>query len=130
MPRAGSPLNRKTRSPRKRSTTRAGPWSCLAGPGDAWNRSRPPLGRTQAFCTLRPFLGDEGVRAGLSYEAAAQALNVGLPALKTLIHRLRRRHTQFLREEVARTVINPDDVDAEVHALCDALVQAEGRVRA
>jgi RNA polymerase sigma-70 factor (ECF subfamily) len=24
--------------------------------GDAWNRSRP-LGRTQAFCTLRPFLG-------------------------------------------------------------------------
>ena len=40
------------------------------------------LGRAQAFCTLRLFLGDEGVRAGLSYEAAAQALNVGLPALK------------------------------------------------
>src|ERR1700692_1455851 len=64
----------------------------------------------------------------LSYEAAAQALNVGLPTLKTLIHRLRRRHTQFLREEVARTVINPNDVDAEVHALCEALVQAQGRV--
>jgi hypothetical protein len=86
------------------------------------------LGRTKAFCTLRPFLGDEGVRAGLSYEAAAQALNVGLPALKTLIHRHRRRHTQFLREEVARTVINPNDVDAEVHALCEALVRAQGRV--
>ncbi len=87
------------------------------------------LGKTQAFCTLRPFLGDEGVRAGLSYEAAAQALNVGLPALKTLIHRLRRRHTQLLREEVAQTVLNPNDVDAEVHALCEALVQAKGRVR-
>ena len=88
------------------------------------------LGRTRAFCTLRPFLGEEGVRADLSYEAAAQALNVGLPALKTLIHRLRRRHTQLLREEVALTVINPNDVDAEVHALCEALVQAQGRGQA
>ena len=88
------------------------------------------LGRTKAFCTLRPFLGDEGVRAGLSYEAAAQALNVGLPALKTLIHRLRRRHTQLLREQVAQIVLDSNDVDAEAHALCEALVQAQGRVRA
>jgi hypothetical protein len=34
-----------------------------------------------------------------------------------------------VREEVAQTVLNPDDVDAEVHALCEALVQARGRVR-
>jgi len=87
------------------------------------------LAKTQAFHTLRPFLGDEEVGAGLSYEEAAQALNVGLPALKTLIHRLRRRHTQLLREEVAHTVLDPNDLDAEVHALCDALVQAKGRVR-
>jgi len=51
-----------------------------------------------------------------------------MPALKSLIHR--RRHAQLLREEVAQTVLNPDDVDAEVHALCEALVQAQGRVRA
>jgi RNA polymerase sigma factor (sigma-70 family) len=88
------------------------------------------LGKAQAFCTLRLFLGDEGVRAGLSYEAAAQALNVGLPTLKTLIHRLRRRHTQLLREQVAQTVLDSNDVDAEAHALCEALVQAQGRVRA
>jgi hypothetical protein len=86
------------------------------------------LGRTKAFCTLRPFLGDEGVRAGLSYEAAAQALNIGLSTLKTLIHRLRRRHTQLLREQVAQTVLDSNDVDAEAHALCEALVQAQGRV--
>src|SRR5260370_39485465 len=87
------------------------------------------LGKAQAFRTLRPFLGDEGARASLSYEEAAQALNVGLPAFKTLIHRLRRRHTQLLREEVAQTVLNLNEVDAEVHALCEALVQAKGRVR-
>jgi len=83
------------------------------------------LGKAQAFCTLRLFL-DEGVRASLSYEAAAQALNVGLPTLKTLIHRLCRRHTQLLREQVAQTVLDSNDVDAEAHALCEALVQAEG----
>ena len=88
------------------------------------------LGKAQAFCTLRLFLGDEGVQAGLSYEAATKALNVGLPTLKTLIHRLRRRHTQLLREEVALTVLDSNDVDAEAHALCEALVQAQGRVRA
>jgi RNA polymerase sigma factor (sigma-70 family) len=86
------------------------------------------LGKAEAFCTLRLFLGDQGIRADLSYEAAAQALNVGLPTLKSLIHRLRRRHTQFLREEVAQTVVDPDDIDAEVHALCDALIKAEGQV--
>ncbi len=86
------------------------------------------LGKAESFRILRPFLGDHGVRAGLSYEAAAQKLNVGLPAGKTLIYRLRRRHTQLLREEVAQTVLNPNDVDAEVHALCEALVKAGGRV--
>ena len=66
----------------------------------------------------------------MSYEAAAHALNIGSGALKTLIHRLRRRHAQLLREEVAQTVLDPNDVETEVHALCDALVKAEGRVRA
>jgi RNA polymerase sigma factor (sigma-70 family) len=93
-------------------------------------REHAARGNAQTFRTLRPFLGDEGARADLSYEAAAQALNVGLPALKTLIHRLRRRHAQLLREEVAQTLLDPNDVEAEVHALCEALVQAEGRVRA
>ena len=86
------------------------------------------LGKTEAFSTLRLFLGDQGIRAGLSYEAAAQTLGVGLSTLKTLILRLRRRHTQLLREEVVQTVLNPNDIDAEVHALCDALVQAKGQV--
>jgi RNA polymerase sigma factor (sigma-70 family) len=86
-------------------------------------------GRGEAFGTLKSFLGDEGTRASLSYEEAAHALNVGLPALKTLIHRLRQRYTQLVREEVERTVSDPAEVDAEVHALCEALIAAEGRIR-
>jgi RNA polymerase sigma factor (sigma-70 family) len=93
-------------------------------------REQAARDNSEIFHTLRPFLGDEGARADISYEAAAEALNIGLGALKTLIHRLRRRHAQLLREEVAQTVLDPNDVEAEVHALCEALVKAEGRVQA
>jgi RNA polymerase sigma factor (sigma-70 family) len=86
------------------------------------------MGKGDAFHVLRSFLGDEGGRSDLSYEEAARALKIGLPALKTLIHRLRRKHARLLREEVAETVLNPEDVDAEIRALCEALVQAEGWV--
>jgi RNA polymerase sigma factor (sigma-70 family) len=87
-------------------------------------------GKAETFAALQGFLGDEGRRTGVSYEAAAQTLGIGVPAVKTLIHRLRRRHGQLVREEVARTVLDPAQVDAEVHALCDALIAAGGRVRA
>ena len=50
----------------------------------------------------------------MSYETAAQTLKLGLGALKTLIYRLRRRHAQLLREEVAQTVLDPVDVAAGV----------------
>jgi RNA polymerase sigma factor (sigma-70 family) len=93
-------------------------------------REQAARGNSEIFQTLRPFLGDEGTRADMSYEGAAHALNIGLATLKTLIHRLRRRHAQLLREEVAQTVLDPNDIETEVHALCDALVQAAGRVRA
>ena len=53
-----------------------------------------------------------------------------MPNVTSLIHRLRQRHTQLVREEVERTVLDPAEVEAELHGLCEALVQAEGRVRA
>ena len=52
-----------------------------------------------------------------------------MAAAKTLIHRLRRRHGQLVREEVARTVADPAQVEAEVRALCEALAAAGSRVR-
>jgi hypothetical protein len=49
-------------------------------------------------------------------------------SVKTLIHRLRKRFASILRKEVARTVSDPAEVDGEIHALCDALIAAEGRL--
>jgi RNA polymerase sigma factor (sigma-70 family) len=89
-------------------------------------------GKAEAFQTLKGFLGGDqaGGRGPLSYEEAARVLGLGVPAVTTLIHRLRQRHGQLVREEVARTVLDPAEVEAELHGLCEALVRAEGRVRA
>jgi RNA polymerase sigma-70 factor (ECF subfamily) len=87
-------------------------------------------GKAQTFRTLKGFLGgDGGGCVPVTYEEAARALGVGVTAVTTLIHRLRQRHRQLVREEVERTVVDPAEVDAELHGLCEALVQAEGWVR-
>jgi hypothetical protein len=49
--------------------------------------------------------------------------------VKTLIHRLRKRYFAVVREEVARTVSDPAEIEEEIRALCDALISAEGRVK-
>jgi hypothetical protein len=58
----------------------------------------------------------------------AHRLQVSSGGVKTLIHRLRKRYTALLREEVGRTVSDPAEIDEEIHALCDALVASEGRL--
>ena len=49
-------------------------------------------------------------------------------SVKTLIHRLRKQYTAFVREEISRTISDSADVDAELHELCEALIAAEGRI--
>ena len=52
-----------------------------------------------------------------------------MPNVTSLIHRLRERHAQLVHEEVECTVLNPAEIEAKLDGLCEALVQAEGRVR-
>ena len=88
-------------------------------------------GKGKIFSTLKVFLGGEfGGRAPITYEEAAHTLGVSVPKVTSLIHRLRQRHTQLVREEVERTVLDPGEIEAELHGLCEALVQAEGRMLA
>ena len=51
----------------------------------------------------------------------ADALGLSLGALKTIIHRLCGRYLALLREEVARTVAAPGEVDEELRYLRAAL---------
>jgi RNA polymerase sigma factor (sigma-70 family) len=85
-------------------------------------------GKTSTFETLKPFLDPINSNAADSYQQVANALQVSVGSVKTLIHRLRKQYASLLREEVARTVGDPGEVDEEIHSLCEALIAAEGQL--
>ena len=98
---------------------------------EALNRLREEYaneGKTSTFETLKVFLDSINSKAPPSYEEVAHRLQVSTGAVKKLVHRLRKRYTALLREEVGRTVSEPAEVDDELHALCEALIASEGRL--
>jgi RNA polymerase sigma-70 factor (ECF subfamily) len=86
-------------------------------------------GKELVFNTLKGYVGIGGNSSEASYEEAAKALGTGVGTVKTFIHRLRKRYFAVVREEVARTVSDPAEIEGEVRALCDALIAAEGRLK-
>ncbi len=76
-------------------------------------------GNESRFEVLKLFLGGEP--GGLTYGQAAARLGLSENATRSAIHRLRQRYASLFREEVADTVANPDDVEAEIRHLFAAL---------
>ena len=70
--------------------------------------------KAEVYETLQEFLLGE---KSSSYQQAAERLGFSIGAMKTVIHRLRARYRALLREEVAQTVMNPDEIDNELQAL-------------
>ena len=98
---------------------------------EVFNRLRQEYateGKTSTFEALNVFLDAINNRTPPSYEEVADRLQVSTGAVKTLIHRLRKRYAALLREEVSRTVSNAAEIDEEIHALCEALIVSEGRL--
>ena len=85
-------------------------------------------GKASTFEALKAFLDPDNSTAPPSYDEVANRLQVSTDAVKTLIHRLRKRYTALLREEVGRTVSDSAEIDEEIHALCEALIASEGRL--
>jgi len=85
-------------------------------------------GKTSTFESLKVFLDPINSGAPPSYEEIANRLQISTGTVKTLIHRLRKRYTALLREEVGRTVSDATEIDEEIHSLCEALIAAEGRL--
>lgn len=81
-------------------------------------------GRLRAFETLRPCLGAE--RDDVSYSTLSQTLGVPEATVKRLVHRLRQRYRSLLRDEVAKTVADPEEVDNEIRHLCGVLGDGAG----
>jgi RNA polymerase sigma-70 factor (ECF subfamily) len=76
-------------------------------------------GRRRVFDALSSSLTAE--RDDVSYEALARELGAGAAEIKGLLHRLRQRYRQLLREAVAATVAQAGDVDDELRYLVAAL---------
>lgn len=79
-------------------------------------------GRLRLFEGLRDYLAAE--HADVSYANIGASLGVGEAVVKKQLHNLRQRYRWLLREEVAHTVANPDDVNDEIRHLCAALATA------
>jgi ECF sigma factor len=85
-------------------------------------------GKASTFEALKGFLDANNSIVAPSYDEVAKRLQLSTGAVKTLIHRLRKRYTALLREEVGRTVSDPAEIDEEIHALWEALIASEGRL--
>ncbi len=72
-------------------------------------------GKAEIYAVLRAF--EPGEQKTLSYAKAADQLGISESALKSMIHRLRLRHRELVREEIAQTVGTASDVDEELHHL-------------
>jgi len=75
--------------------------------------------RGAEFEELKPFLTGEDSED--SYAQIAARLGITEGNLKVMVHRLRHRYREILRQEVARTVEGPEAVDAEIRHLIAAL---------
>ena len=76
-------------------------------------------GRRRVFDVLSDCLAAE--REDVSYQKLAKTLGIPETAVKRLVHQLRVRYRELLREEVAQTVEKPEDVDEELRYLCAVL---------
>ncbi len=72
-------------------------------------------GKAQTLEELKPFL--LGGATLPSQEDVAARLGVPFPTLRTVLRRTRHRYREALRQEVTRTVIDPSQVDEELHYL-------------
>lgn len=76
-------------------------------------------GRRRVFDAVRSYLSAE--RADVSYSVIGEQLGVPEATVKRLVHRLRQRYRELLRDEVSQTVESLQDVDEELRYLCAVL---------
>ena len=73
--------------------------------------------RQRLFEALQRFVW--GDKSGGSHAQTAASLGLSEGAVRVAVHRLRRRYRELLRQEIARTVAMPEDVDDELRHLIE-----------
>jgi RNA polymerase sigma-70 factor (ECF subfamily) len=75
-------------------------------------------GKGSLFETLKGLLMGDG---GKSYAVLGEELGLTEGAIKTAVHRLRKRYGEVLRAQIRETVMTEAEIDEEVRALFEAL---------
>ena len=78
-------------------------------------------GKAEHYEILKAF--EPGEQKTISYAEAAAQLGVSESAVKSTIHRLRQRHRELVREEIAQTVSTAAEIDQELHYLIAVISQ-------
>jgi RNA polymerase sigma-70 factor (ECF subfamily) len=76
-------------------------------------------GKKDLFREARNLLSGE--RDGSPYAEIGRRLGLAEGTVRVAVHRLRQRYGELLRQEIAQTVSNPDEVDEELRHLMNAL---------
>lgn len=84
------------------------------------NEEANSRGKAEQFAHLRPFLQGSAGPAP-AYVELAQVLGMTEGAVKVAVHRWRDRYRTLLRQEIAQTLADPEQVDEEVRQLFEAL---------
>ncbi len=84
----------------------------------AWYVKQGQLGLFEQLRELQP--GEHGPR---SHAEIAAALGINVETLNTAAQRFRRRYAEHLRREVAQTVLDPQEVQAELRQLVEAFAR-------
>lgn len=71
--------------------------------------------RGQLFAALKQTL--IGARESQPYAVLAKRLGLNEGAVRTAVHRLRKRYRELIRDEIANTVSSPEEVEAEIRYL-------------
>ena len=82
---------------------------------EEWNRGEPE----QRFEDLKVFLVER--RGTVSFADGASKLGVTVPALRSMVHRLRKSYREKVVEEISHTVSTPEEIEDEVRHLFLAL---------
>ncbi len=84
-------------------------------------------GDPNQFELLRQYLTSAEPQA--PYNQVAHALGMNEGAVRTAVHRLRKRFGQCLRTEISEIVADPDDVDDEIRHLLEVVKPQSGQVK-
>lgn len=76
-------------------------------------------GNRTLFVEIREFLSGDPTEQ--RYAVVAESLGMSEGAVRTAVHRARRRFGEILRAEVARTVSSEDQIDEEIRYLFSAM---------